>query len=448
VLNKDINSRFEDWLRNPSEALDFEVKGWLDMDDLEDRGKIAKALIALENHGGGFLLIGYEATNEKRLVPKTPRPASLDKYNTDLFNAIVKKCAEPAFHVDVTLQRHPETGDEFPLVLVRGTSRTPVRSDSETTGKSLRNYTYYIRRPGPSSESPQTGAEWDALVRRCVLNQRTEIVELLRSFIPAVAEGDIRALGDELHALRLFCEQSYAKWQRLNAALPDGHPSKNTLGTFSFACQILGNSKKLTPPEILQAIQSLRKYTGWPILDAQGENKSYLADGCIETWLANQKYPDRAHADFWRVHPDGFIYLLRGYQEDALEGEDATRYPPGTGFELTLPVWRLGEFLLRVEELGRAMFEDGFTLLVRCAWRGLKGRRLIVLGGRRFIWGEHRSQEDVVVTKEKIPQAAVNDLLPDIVKRLTSPLYAHFDFFQPPDAMYAEDLERMRTRQY
>ncbi|MBA0014335.1 MAG: hypothetical protein H0Z53_01755 [Nitrosospira sp.] len=57
LLNRDINSQFEDRLISPMETLDIEAKDWLDMDDVESKGTIAKTLIALENHGGGFLVI-------------------------------------------------------------------------------------------------------------------------------------------------------------------------------------------------------------------------------------------------------------------------------------------------------------------------------------------------------------------------------------------------------
>jgi hypothetical protein len=69
MLNKDINSRFEDWLLNPTEGLDFEVKRWLHMTDPEAQGLVAQALIALENHGGGFLLFGYMEDAQKKLIP-------------------------------------------------------------------------------------------------------------------------------------------------------------------------------------------------------------------------------------------------------------------------------------------------------------------------------------------------------------------------------------------
>lgn len=449
MLNRDINSRFEDWLLNPSEGLDFEVKSWLDLSNIEARGALTKALIALENHGGGFFLIGFKENDEKRLVPDTNRPENLQQYGSDSINAIIKKCAEPSFHVDVTFQKHPESGEEFPLLRVRGSSRVPVRSLSGTPGRSLRDNVYYIRRLGPASEPPMDGTEWNQLIRRCVLNQRAEIVEILRSFIPNVAGGSVQALVDERFALNKFCADAYDRWSIINSALPDDHPSKIKFGTFSFGCQIIGNSKKLSPSEILSAVERLKRYTGWPIFVAlhQESTHPYFVDGCIEASLVNIKYPSSAHADFWRIHPDGFFYILRGYQEDDLDtlsGRNSQR-TPGIGLDITIPIWRVGEFLLLVEELGRAMYEDGFTLLVRCEWTGLRNRELFVFNNRRPFLGGEKCREDKVVVEDKLQQAVVTDLLPEAVKRLTSNLFQHFDFFQPSDQLYIEELDYMRT---
>lgn len=447
-LNRDINSRFEDWLISPTETLDFEVKGWLDLSEAESRGTVAKAMIALENHGGGFLLIGF-TEDQGRLIPDPNRPASLAQYGTDEINAIIKKCAEPSFHAHATFQKHPETGEEFPVIQVAGSSKVPVRSCSATPNGTLKQNVYYVRRPGPASEAPMDGAEWDALIRRCVRNQRSEIVDLLRSFIPSVAPGNLQAIVDERAALNHFVSDSFGRWSAINDALPAEDPSKIKHGWFSFACQIVGQSKGLTALQILQSVERLRKYTGWPIFVAlhQPENKPYLKDGAIEASLTKLKQPSPAHADFWRIHPEGYFYVLRGYQEDDLEilAETRKARAPGTGLDLTLPVWRVAEFLLRSEELGRAMYEDGFSILVRCEWSGLKGRDLFVFNPRRMLFDGHQCATNGVMTEGGFPQAAITDALPDLVKRLTADLYQHFDFFQPPEKFFEEEIALMKS---
>lgn len=448
AMNRDINSRFEDWLISPTENLDFEVKDWLDLNDAEARGTVAKAMIALENHGGGFLLIGF-SENQGRLIPNPHRPTSLVQYGTDEINAIIKKCAEPSFHAHVIFQKHPETGEEFPIIQVAGATKVPVRSCSATPNGTLKNNVYYIRRPGPASEAPTDGAEWDALIRRCVLKQRTEIIDLLRSFIPSVAPGNLQTLVNERAALNQFVSDSFGRWTAINSALLDDDPSKIKHGWFSFACQIVGQSKRLPSNLILEAIGRLRKYTGWPIFVAlhQPENKPYLREGAIEASLTKLKMPSPAHADFWRIHPEGYFYVLRGYQEDDLETLSGarTKRAPGTGLDLTIPAWRVAEFLLRAEELGRAMYEEGFSMIVRCEWSGLQGRELFIFNPRRMLFDGHRCSTDAVISEGKFPQAAISDALPEVVKFLTEDLYQHFDFFQPPGKFFDEEIALMRN---
>lgn len=446
--NRDINARFEDWLLSPAEALDFEVKDWLDLGDKEACGTLAKAMIALENHGGGFLLIGF-AEDSGCLIPSSNRPPSLAQYGTDRINEIIKKYAEPSFHVHVTFQRHPESGEGFPLIQVAGASRVPVRSRRDRHSGTLKQNVYYIRRPGPASEPPLDGAEWDALIRRCVINQRSEIIDLLRSFTPGIAPGNLKTLTDERAALNQFVTDSYDRWTAINSALAPNDPSKIKHGWFSFACQIVGESKRLSAPRVLEIVRNLRRYTGWPIFVTlhQPESRPYLENGVIEASLTKLKMPSPAHADFWRIHPDGYFYALRGYQEDDLEtlAGSGKGLEPGSGLELTIPAWRVAEFLLRSEELARAMFEEEFSILVRCEWFGLQGRKLFSFNSRRMLFDAHRCSANDVVTEGKFTQLAINDMLPHVVRSLTADLYQHFDFFDPPDNFFDEEIALMRS---
>jgi hypothetical protein len=448
MLNRDINSRFEDWLLSPSETLDFEVKQWLDLADSEAQGLVSKALIALENHGGGFLLFGYTEDSTKRLVPDPNRPTSLKPYLTDAINAIVKKRAEPAFNVEVTLQRHPETGLEFPLVRVPGRSKVPVRSDSATPGGALKQHVYYLRAPGPESRGPLTAAEWDGLLRRAVANQREEIVGLLRSIFPSSSEFGIARQPSELDRLNEFVAAAVARWSSLNESLPKNHPARISLGHYQFAARLIGKPTNSTAQAILQANASARRYTGWPTFVAlhQEKTRPKLIGGCVEAWTAEENYPDVGHADFWRIDPTGNFFLLRGYQEDSVDPQKGLG-AAGKLFEATLPIWRLGEFLLRVVEIGTTTFEQDFEVSVSCEWHGIKGRTLFVHNKRRFLPGTYQSSQSDIRTTGQFQASAVRDLLPDVVKALTLSLYEHFDFFTPPDSMYTEELgEMMKNR--
>lgn len=448
MLNSDINSRFEDWLLSPRETLDFEVKQWLDMTDPEAQGVVAKALIALENHGGGFLLFGYRENTDKSLSPDPNRPISLEAYLTDALNAIVKRRAEPAFHVEVTLQRHPTSTEEYPLVRVAGTSKVPVRSDSATAGGSLKQHVYYVRAPGPESRGPLNAGEWDALLRRAIANQREEIISLLRALAPGSAAGPVlQASPTEAEALRAFTDKAKLRWNDLNGSLEKSNPAKITLGHFSFAARVVGTSRNLDQRNILELNQSAKRYTGWPALITLHDErtKPRLIEGCIEAWLADQA--DVGHADFWRIDAkNGNFFLLRGYQEDSLDPSRGFENP-GTLFELTLPVWRLGEFLLRVLDLADAMYEPPYEVLVECEWEGIAGRHLFSINGRRHV-RSYTSAESTVRTTGSFPHNVLRELLPEAVKTLTTPLYEHFEFFVPPDTFFAEELGEMTKNRF
>ena len=153
MQNRDLKARFDDWLLNPVEELDWEVKRWLDMSNPESEGTIAKELIALENHGGGFLVIGFDDSHRAQLVAdEENRPSSLDCYGGDKINAIVRGRAEPAFHVEVTLQGGPGSGLLFPVCRVTGSTKVPVRSRSETAKVSTEQHVLHSR--ARARESP------------------------------------------------------------------------------------------------------------------------------------------------------------------------------------------------------------------------------------------------------------------------------------------------------
>lgn len=98
-----------------------------------------------------------------------------------------------------------------------------------------------------------------------MLNQRSELIDILRSFIPTVASGNLQAIVDEREALNQFSRESFIRWTSINEGLKKEHPAKLELGYFALSCQIIGQSKGLNTSEILSAIKGLRRYTGWPI---------------------------------------------------------------------------------------------------------------------------------------------------------------------------------------
>ena len=65
--------QLESLTRNPREELGVELKGWLDLSQGEHKADLAKALMALANHGGGYVLLGYDDATENRSFAPPPR---------------------------------------------------------------------------------------------------------------------------------------------------------------------------------------------------------------------------------------------------------------------------------------------------------------------------------------------------------------------------------------
>lgn len=67
-----------DLVNEPRETLDVEVKDWLDLDNHDHRAMLAKEIIALANHGGGYILIGFTELQDGTFKSALPRPINLE----------------------------------------------------------------------------------------------------------------------------------------------------------------------------------------------------------------------------------------------------------------------------------------------------------------------------------------------------------------------------------
>ena len=178
--------RLADLLVDPREDLDFEAKNWLDLQKSNsDKATLAKAILALTNHGGGFIILGLDE-NQASLMEAEGRPATLDGYSQDVINGIVQSYCDPPFHCAVHVVPDP-AGALFPVVVVPGGHRVPVRARrAGPHGNVVQTHAIYMRKPGPRSETPQTAQEWDDLLARCLRNRRDEMFNQIRDLISGV----------------------------------------------------------------------------------------------------------------------------------------------------------------------------------------------------------------------------------------------------------------------
>ena len=191
ILQPEGRNRLSDLLLEPREALDVEIKNWLDLaGNNEHKATLAKALLALANHGGGFVIIGLTET-DTGVETATGRPATLEAYSQDVVNGIVHNYAEPPFHCSVQFVPHPTSDVTHPIIGVPGGNRVPIRAKRDGPNSQIvQQHDVYIRRPGPQSETPRTAREWDELFTKCLDGRRDELLDRIRDLLIGIPPSE------------------------------------------------------------------------------------------------------------------------------------------------------------------------------------------------------------------------------------------------------------------
>jgi hypothetical protein len=439
--------RLADLLVDLRERLDVEVKEWLDIVGNNDhKATLAKALIALANHGGGFLVFGY-SDNAGNIQPAPNRPATLDAYTPDRVNSIVLAYAEPPFHCDIENVMGPD-GLEYPIITVPGGHHVPIRAKRDgPNGQIVKSHSYYIRRPGPQSEVPQSAAEWDKLLRRCLSNARDDLVDQIRAILSGTAGAE--PPEDQLAATARWFDESLARWNEVVGGTPADSGARFPRGHFAIGYRLVGALSPLRGQSLLDALMRAQiRHTGWPEfwVPTRDELRPYLQDGYVECWIGRDgQEHGAAHSDFWRVSPAGQFFLIRGHQEDEVP---ELNIQPGTSFDVTLPAWRVGEALLHAANMAGELGDPSAEVILVAEWTGLAGRQLNHLERRRLIHTRRVSQQDAFRTNISVQADQISAALPELVAKIIAPLYELFDFFQIPAALPAEELTRMRSNRF
>lgn len=440
------HKRLEDLIQYPRENLNTEIKGWLDLSNIEDKTNIAKAAIAHANSGGGYIIIGFKEVDGTYLVDE-PIPETLIQYNQDDINAIINKYAEPPFHCDVCFVVNPDNQKSFPVITIPGNLHVPIKSKRHgPNGKHLKENAYYIRRPGPKSEPPQSGKEWDDLIGRCVRAAKDDLLDDFRSILFGV--GQISNQQDETDELNIWIDDCSKRWfdcMQKQTSIPFLDPALVWPGSFSVGYRLIDQVDKVGLSEFLETLRKVSGHeTGWPPwwVPTRKEISPYIKDETIECFLGNEDR-DPSHSDFWRASPNGLMFLRRGLQEDGSPEKGKS----GTAFDLTLPIWRTSECLLHAYRLGGVLVDKESTIEFQVSWEGLENRKLVVWGGsQRMIFDDYIARQNYYTNRITVKVSDIKNGLPEIIERLVKPLYQLFDFFTPPPNMYSEEISRMLKR--
>ena len=436
----------ERFILNPTEDLDAEYKGWLDLRVAPDRANLAKAVIALANHGGGVIVLGFEELLTG-LVAR-PKPTEIPDVTQDDINAAVSRYATPQLHCRLYLVEHPDVSSVHPVIRVPG-GDVPILGKRDQSDSGLEQHKVYIRKPGPKSEEPQTADEWRKLLDRCVMARREELLDSIRGIVLGrVEESDLDATAVGLEG---FMDSSRAAWMTLVQDKPMDAPYRFPNGHYEVVIAPGNLQPTISLSELKDrlAVAQRVKTSGWPPFMDIGVNQlsPYASGGSIEAWigrpLPNKMFNDPSYADFWRASPSGQLYTIRGYWEDSVEWTNSLRRSPGTTLAVNISVIRVLE-CLRFASCFMRTFGDVEEVIVQCQYTGLSDRTLIDSSEPAFSIRRGVSQVDQVQLTRQFTLQQLEDNMPEVLSHLMAPLLEHFDFFRLTVDHVQNIIERYR----
>ena len=434
-------------ITEPREDLATEYKDWLNLTGNEHKATLAKAAIALANHGGGYIVIGF--AEQTQILISGPCPEEFPEISQDSVNDAINRYAEPTFQCAMHTVRHPDTNVEHPVVIVPGMFTVPVMSRRECQGVIASNRCY-IRKPGPKSEEPNKPEEWRTLFNRCVRANQDEMLESIRSIITGRVEMQDSTRPSVLDDLQDYCTAAHDRWKELVVSAPDDSPVKFSYGYYEMAFSLVNATPVNDFDELQNRLDIARqiKLSGWtPFLDIKRpELRPYPFDVFVEAWLGRPYHRQTSGSphicDFWRASLDGKLYTIRGYAEDS---RDTT---PGRVIYIPLPIWRIGEGLLFASRFAET-FEEVDQIALHCRFTGLEGRFLDTgQHVERLLSETYPCSKDEVTLTGQITQQQIQDNLAEVLHPLLQRLYGQFNFFKLSFDVVAQELHQIRSNRY
>lgn len=449
-----------DLIEFPQETPENEYKTWMNLNDTLVRAKIASHLAALANNGGGYIIFGFKDNN---LIPdEKNRPPSLDNYNQDTFTNITKRYLEPAFQCNVELVANKE-GRKFPVVRVPGHKSSPViakaNGPQNEKGKvqGILEGTYYIRKPGPESAPIKTSQEWNEVIRRCVLNDRGNLLNDISSLIHD-AQKDVTSTEDtstKQQPLEIWHKESKDRFLDLlpETKIPWPTPLDKNYYQLSYMISLEGeeiplNSLRRTLVDVHNEVRNTIR-NNWSMFyqssvpEIAPTFSSEQSDGTGVDVLESNFLVDLGGGlmlpEFWRVAPNGYASLVRAYLEDNNPGYKLGKKLEGPWLSPVTIIRETAEFITHAMLLARR-FEMPKQVTFRCTWVGLKNREIGEFKNPAFWRSVHMAKTDKRDIEKTYTIAELEARWSTIVSDLACPILLLFGF----DQCGADFIESMK----
>ena len=459
------SSRIQELIERPGESLSVELKRWIDPDSPDGIAKIVKAALALRNHGGGYLIIGFDndtLTPDTMNVPDNVRV----KFHIDKIQGLVSRFASEPFEVKVEFPEIERQG--YPVIVIPPDVKTPVASKSELVDngdKLIKADTVYVRSLSANNTPSTTQAiwkDWPKIVEVCFDNREADIGRFLRRHLSGLNPEVIREFASAISQktepqptledlLRRYLQESEGRYESIilerRLTLPEH-------GAWEVALRFIGE----IPPHsansnFLSLLDSNNpNYTGWPVwLDSRGfrdqASKPFVMAGVWESMIVSLGTGWGDQVDFMRLDPNGKFYLRRAFEEDIPGSQQA--HVPLKGLDFSLPVIRSAEAIAVGISFAKAMGCDSENTQLAYAfkWSKLRGRELVSWANpSRHIPHGKSAYQDEVSTFVRVPLETPLSALGDYVNKAVQPLFEIFDGFSLSKDVIEDLTQRLIQR--
>jgi hypothetical protein len=439
----------------PLRTLEVEYKSWRNLSNIEDCAELVRDIAALANHGGGYIIFGF---NQDTLTADDPYQGM--NCTEDEIATVVRTYLDPPVRCELAIAN--ATSGHLHLVIrvpSHGSVPVCVRKDGPLVGKTrlVERGVYYVRKhetaiqgkyigvPRPQTGRIETPQEWASLIRRCVRQDR----EILLAMIEASIEDRKLVLvpAERLMAWHIAAHNAFLGLVPLS---PVAEQLAHRHYALSYGFELVGQEmlEHAQLPELLRRVvfevepmfgdvlnmfdppyrRSVK--ARFAVDDATGDGET---DFLEVAWLRDR--PPTETADFWRLSPYGFATIVRDYAEDRTEQNRQLGAHPGTWFSPNILVQEIAELVCHARALMR-FFASVRRVHFRCEWWGLAGRELF----DPYTSWAHRSAatDDHRVVTLQVPGARLAQAWPDVVAQIMAPVLRAFE----PDLALGPDWVR------
>lgn len=448
------DSKVKSLVERPSESLAVEIKTWFDLASSEGKAKIVRSVLALRNHDGGYVVIGFD---DKSMLPdldRAPRDVRA-AFHPDSIHEIVARFASDPF--EVAIEFVERDGNLFPVIVVPSGVRTPVaaKSDLKDGDNRLVSVGDVFVRTLNTNRRPSSAKinwnDWSALMDRCFNNREADIGRFFRRHLTGLTAERVGAFISAFADVHAASPGGVKEMQSLldtGRARFDSRVAERRLtlprtGFWEVAMIIRGPVPEQSRPTFMQLVGVTNpEYSGWPIwLDS-----SYFAEPADRPrvfergWEALVALPNGRHTDFVQFDPQGQFYHLRALFDDLSLTNHSP--DPGTALDIALPIMDSTEAIAVGIAFAKAMdcAEDDCTLEFAFRWTGLKDRELTSwLYLERYISPGRKAFQDQITLTQSVPLSTPLSAIGGIVAAMLAPLYELFNGFSLGSQVF-EDL--------